>query len=74
METTIRINTDHLNNDVIEAIRKMFPHKIVEITIQPADETDYITSNPAYASELQERIEEYKTKQNGIILKEDELL
>ena len=26
METTIRINTDHLNNDVIEAIGKMFPH------------------------------------------------
>jgi hypothetical protein len=74
METTIRIHTDQLSNDLIEAIKKMFPHKTVEITIQPADDTDYILSNPAYANELHERIEEYKTKQKGITLREDELL
>ena len=74
METTIRINTDNLTVDVIEGIKKMFPHKTVEITVQPADETEYILDNPAYANELRERIEEYKTKQNGIRLKRDDLI
>ena len=32
METTIRINTDLLNIDIIEGIQKMFPHKVVDIT------------------------------------------
>jgi len=62
METTIRINTDQLTFDIIDGIKKMFPHKLVEITIQPADETDYILSNPAYANELRERIAEYERK------------
>ena len=74
METTIRINTDNLTADIIEGIKKMFPHKTVEITVQSADETEYILENPAYANELRERIEEYKTKQNGITLKPDELI
>jgi len=34
METTIRINTDALNMDILEGIKKMFPHKQVEITVQ----------------------------------------
>lgn len=74
METTIRLNTDNLTVDVIEGIKKMFPHKTVEITVHSADETEYILENPAYANELRERIEEYKTKQNGITLKPDELI
>lgn len=32
METTIRINTDKLDMDILEGIRKMFPHEEVEIT------------------------------------------
>jgi hypothetical protein len=48
METTIRINTDNLSADIIDGIKKMFPHKTVEITIQQADETEYILSDPEY--------------------------
>ena len=59
---TIRINTDMLTADIIEGIKQMFPHKTVEIIIQPADATDYILSNPAYAKELQERIAEYEER------------
>ncbi len=47
METTIRINTDELTQEVIEGIKKMFPHKTVDITIQSADATEYILTNPA---------------------------
>jgi len=62
METTIRINTDALTVDLLEGIKKMFPHKIVDIIIQPSDDTDYILSNPAYARELEDRIKEYEAK------------
>ncbi len=74
METTIRINTDLLTNNIIEGIKKMFPHQVVEITVQHADATEYILENEAYANELRERIEEYKTKQEGINLNPDELI
>ena len=74
METTIKINTDNLTSDIIEGIKKMFPHKNIEIIIQPADETEYILSDTAYASELAERIEEYNKKKETIIIKADELI
>ena len=74
METTIRINTDNLSADIIDSIRKMFPYKIVEITIKQADETEYILSDPEYTQDLMERIEEYEAKKKTIALKADELL
>ncbi len=74
METIIRINTDLLIADIVEGIKKMFPHKTVDIIIQPADDTDYILSNPAYANELQERIAGYHAKKQAISVKPDELL
>ena len=52
----------------------MFPHKTVEITIQQADETEYILSDPEYTKDLMERIEEYNTKQKTITEKADELI
>lgn len=74
METTIRINTDMLNMDIVEGIKKMFPHKIVEISIQPSDATEYIFSNPAYVNELRERIEIYEKRQQTISIKPDDLV
>ncbi len=74
METTIHINTDNLSADIIDGIKKMFPHKTVEITIQQADETEYILSDPEYTQDLMERIEEYNTKQKTITEKADELI
>ena len=74
METTIRINTDNLSIDIIDSIKKMFPHKTVEITIQQADETEYILSDPEYAQDLMERIKEYEAKKKTISIKADELL
>ncbi|HMI68090.1 MAG TPA: hypothetical protein VK517_18735 [Cyclobacteriaceae bacterium] len=74
METTIRINTDQLTLDFVDGIKKLFPHKTVDIIIQSADDTEYILSNPTYAHELQERIEGYQAKKEVITLKADELL
>jgi len=74
METTIKINTDLITPDFIEGIKKLFPHKVVEINIQPADTTDYILSNPAYTRVLQERIDNYNAKKQVISLKADDLI
>jgi hypothetical protein len=46
----------------------------VDITIQPADETDFILENPAFARELQERIDAYEAKKQAILVKAEELL
>jgi hypothetical protein len=74
METTIKINTDAITPEFIDGIKKLFPHKMVEITIQPADETEYILSNPAFAKVLQDRISNYEQRKQVISLKADELL
>jgi len=74
METTIKINTDLLTSDIVEGIKKMFPHKTVNIIIKPSDDTDYILSNPAYVKELQERIDNYDSKKETIVIKADDLL
>jgi hypothetical protein len=74
METTIRINTDAITPDLIEGIKKLFPHKIVEITIQPADDTEYILGNQEYSKVLEDRITEYERKKQVISLKPEQLL
>ena len=74
MATSIKINTDLLTMDFLEGIKKMFPHKTVEIIVQPTDDTEYILSNTEYANELKERIEEYEKKKEAIVLKPDDLV
>ena len=74
METTIRINTDMLTIDIVDGIKKMFPHKTVDIIIQPSDDTEYILSNPAYTEELRERIAACEAKKETITIKASELL
>lgn len=65
METTIRMNSDMLSVEFIEAVKLMFPHKNIEINIQIADDTDFILSNPAFAKELEARIIEFESKKNA---------
>jgi hypothetical protein len=74
METTIKINTDAISDEFIHTIKSLFPHKTVEITIQPADETEYILSNPAWTKVLEDRIANYEDKMKIITLKADELV
>src|SRR5665647_1318518 len=73
MEKTIKINTDSITPEFIERIKKLFPHKTVEITIQPADETDYILSNPVFTQVLQDRIAAYEAKNELITVKMSEV-
>lgn len=74
METTIRINTDNLSQEVLDGIKKMFPHKMVDIIVQPADTTEYILSSEFYTKELQERIETYESKKEVVKVRQEDIL
>ncbi len=87
MEATIKINTDLLNTDILEGIKKMFPHKNVQIIIEEEymkdeastedeeDATQFILNRPAFATELLRRIESYeKNKEDLITVKVEDLL
>jgi hypothetical protein len=74
METTIRINTDALGQDVVNSIKALFPHKMVEIIVHSADETEYISDNKAFSNELQSRINEYKTGEITIQINPNDLV
>lgn len=81
METTIKINTDLLNTDIIEGIQKMFPHKTVEIKIQEEyqedeeDATQFILNRPQLAAELQKRIDSIENMTAKLIsVKAEDLL
>jgi hypothetical protein len=74
METTIKINTDTISDELIQKIKSLFPHQTVEITIQPADETEYLLSRPVLTKVLEERIANYESKKKVITLRADELI
>ncbi|MEP7267799.1 MAG: hypothetical protein ABI844_09245 [Saprospiraceae bacterium] len=74
METTIKINTDHLTTELLDGIRTMFPHKVVEITVQEADETEYLLSNPALTKEIEARIADHNQSKTPIRVDWKELL
>ena len=83
MQTTIKINTDLLNADIIEGIKKLFPHRQVQITIQEEyikdnedlvsdqedeeDATQFILNRPKLAAELQRRIDSIENKTATLI-------
>jgi predicted secreted protein len=72
METTIKINTDSITPEFIDGLKKLFPHKTVEFTIQSANKMDYILSNPAFTKVLQDRIAAYEAKNELITVKMSE--
>ena len=75
METIIKINTDSITPEFIEGIKKLFPHKNVEITIHPAaTQLNIFWIIHRYAKELEDRIQTYEKKKEVISLKADELL
>ena len=76
MEATIRINTDELGQNWIDAIKSMFPNRTVRISVEPepADDTEFILSRPEYAAELLRRMEEYEQTKKTITVNPSDLL
>ncbi len=74
MEAVIKLNIEELSAEFVNNLKKLFPGKNVEIKVEEEmDTTDYILSNPAYDSELSERIEEYEKTRKVISVNEEDL-
>jgi antitoxin YefM len=57
--TTIRINSEELNDDVIASIKAMFGKKDIEIVVTEAiDETEYLLKSPANKKHLMKGLRE----------------
>jgi len=74
MQTTILINTDDLNTNVIDRIKKMFPHQTIKITIQQVDKTEHRQNNPKNKKNPVEQIKEYEANEKIILQGAHELL
>ena len=71
MYTIYRLNTDELGTDFVESLRRLFPHKSVEISVcetdaAATDETDYLLSDPANRARLLEAIDNVR-QQRGLV-------
>jgi hypothetical protein len=64
METTIIIDTDSINFDFIEGLKKLFPHMTVEITIKSADSSEYSLNELSSDQELEDKTESYQKKKS----------
>lgn len=38
MQTYFKLNADELNNDFLESIKTLFPHKTIEVAIHEVDD------------------------------------
>lgn len=66
MSSTININTDDLTPDFIDRIKKLFPHKEVEILIYEQDDTDYLMRTEANKKHLLDAVKRVENKE-GLI-------
>ncbi len=60
--TTIRINSEELNSEIIESIKAMFGKKDIEIVVSEAiDETDYLLKSPQNKKHLLKGLREARS-------------
>ncbi len=74
MNTTIRINANDINENIIASIKKMFKNKEIEIVISEAyDDTDYLFSSPENRRILEERMKNVDNNENIVNISTDDL-
>jgi len=62
MHTTIKVNTNQLDVNFLNAIKNLFKDQEVEISIKNLGETEYLLSTEANRNHLAESITEYEQK------------
>lgn len=72
MQTTYRIKADELDTSFLKNIKTLFRGKEIEISVQEADETEYLFSTPENKKHLLKIIEDVESNKN-IITPDQEL-
>jgi antitoxin YefM len=74
MVTTIRINANDINENIIASIKSMFKNKEIEINISEAmDDTDYLFASSENRRILEERMKNVDSGKNLITVSVDDL-
>ncbi len=74
MNTTIRINANDINENIIISIKQMFKNKDIEITISEAiDDTEYLFASSSNKKILEERMKNADEGSNLVKVSLDEL-
>ncbi len=73
MEMTLRINSEQLNIEILDNIKRMFQEKEIEITVNEIDETEYLFRSPANKKHLLKAIEDVEQGKNLILVPFDEV-
>lgn len=78
MYSLYRLNTDELSNDFVDALKRLFPHKTIEISVcesegAASDETTYLLADPANRLRLLEAIENVANRRDLVTVKLDDL-
>jgi antitoxin YefM len=64
MYSTYRLNSNELDSHFIEAVKKLFKDKEIEIVVYETDETEYLLKSEANRKRLLEAIENVNRNTN----------
>lgn len=74
MYSTYRLRADELSSTLLNAIKKTYHNREIEITVQEVqDETDYLMSSPANRDHLLKAIENISNHRNLVSVEPDQL-
>lgn len=74
MYSTYRLKADELSSTLINAIKKTYHDREIEITVQEIqDETDYLMSSPANRAHLLKAIENINAHKNLVQMAVEDL-
>src|SRR5438105_3008509 len=67
MFAVYRISADELDAQFLESLKKTFAHKEIEITVNEADETDYLLRSPPNRERLLRAVQDIEQNRNIIV-------
>jgi antitoxin YefM len=67
MYSVYRLNADDLDQNFLEAVRSLFRHKEIEITVYESDETAYLLSSPVNRAQLLQAVADVENGLNIVV-------
>jgi len=67
MTTTYRLHADELDAAFVERVKSAFPHKLIEIAVTEADETDALLADPVRRERLLRAVADAEAGRNLVV-------